>query len=158
MALAIVEAALNYVTPDGQRIRVFAFDNGGRAHTTTLGSEDAPPVIQSFVRELLKFNAVLRTFQERDDQRAIELAMQGQDDLGSLTLIESLKQELELGVDSSNSSESPHMVEMRTICNSVNRMAIGEWRPSQSPKAHICAHIEEKRQGQPYVSRMRHHF
>jgi hypothetical protein len=83
-------------------------------------------MLRVFVREILRFSAVLRNLQERDDQKAIDQAMAGQDDLGSLTLVETLKQELELGPEASNSAESPHLIEIRSVCNAINRMAIGE--------------------------------
>ena len=125
MALAIVETALNNVTPNGQRVRIVTFGAGSK-ESSSLGVADAPLPLRVFIRELLRLSSVLRNLQQQDDQRAIEQALQGQDDLTFLTLLELLRQELELGTSMDNSSESKPILEIRSIANSINRMAIGK--------------------------------
>lgn len=123
-----MEAALNGLTPDGQRVRVVSFGSGG---PTSFSSLDAPPAYRVFVRAIVGLGAALRDLVERDNQRAMELAMSGQDDNMSLTRIEMLKEELENGPpdsDSIHEGESQRLretAELRTIANQINRMALG---------------------------------
>lgn len=127
MALAIIEAALKNITPDGERVRVVSLDPRG---PSSFSPYDAPPSFRVFVRAIVSLGGILRQVQERDNERAIELAMADQDDDMSLTRIEMLKQEIEFGVpdsDSIHESESQHLretAELRTIANQINRMAL----------------------------------
>lgn len=129
VALAVVEAASNCLTPDGQRVRLVTF---GPSRPTSFGSLDAPPAYRVFVRAIIGLGAIFRDLQEKDNDRAIELAMSGQDDTLFLTRLEMLKEELENGPpdsDSIHEGESQRLretAELRTIANQVNRMALGE--------------------------------
>lgn len=122
VALAIVEAATKNLTPDGQRVRVVSY-GAGHSRTRSFGTDDAPVQLRVFVREMLRLGAILKELSEKDDARAIELAVRGEDDLGSLTLMELLKQELELGAES-NPGEGGEIAEIRSIANFINRTAI----------------------------------
>lgn len=129
VALAVVEASTNCLTPDGQRVRLVTYGPDRRA---SFGSLDAPPAYRVFVRAIVGMGAVLRDLEEKDNDRAIELAMSGQDDTLSLTRIEMLKEELENGPpdsDSIHEGESQRLretAELRTIANQINRMALGK--------------------------------
>lgn len=104
----------------------------GPDRRASFGSLDAPPAYRVFVRAIVGMGAVLRDLEEKDNDRAIELAMSGQDDTLSLTRIEMLKEELENGPpdsDSIHEGESQRLretAELRTIANQINRMALGK--------------------------------
>ena len=125
VALAIVETALYNLTRDGQRVLLVNFADM-QAANSSIGLEDAPTPLRGLVSELLRLGEVVRELQDRDDQSAIDRAIDDEDDLRSLTLIELLRQELEAGADAHPNCESGSMYEIGTIANSVNRMAIGK--------------------------------
>lgn len=129
VALAVIEAAMYGLTPDGQRVRIVSF---GPGRPTSFSPLDAPPAYKVFVRAIVGLGAVLKDLQDKDTDRAIELASSGQDDNMSLTRIEMLKEELENGPpdsDSIHDGESHRLretAELRTIANQVNRMSLGK--------------------------------
>lgn len=120
---------MNGLTPDGQRVRIVSF---GRDRPTSLSALDAPPAYRVFVRAIVGLGAVLRDLEQKDNERAVELATSGQDDNMSLTRIEMLKAEIEGGPpdsDSIHDGESHRLretAELRTVANKVNRMALGK--------------------------------
>ena len=103
----------------------------GPNRPTSFSPLDAPPAYRVFVRAIVGLGAIFRDLQEKDNDRAIELVMSGQDDMLFLTRIEMLKEELENGPPDSDSvfeGESQRLretAELRTIANQVNRMALG---------------------------------
>lgn len=119
VAMAIVQAALTCLTPDGQRVRVVSFN--GQAES--FGAEDAPISFRVFVRALVSLGKILRELESKDNDAAIESAMRGEDDLRSLTRIELLKQELEIGVEAGDAGDISQAAEIRSIANHVRRMS-----------------------------------
>lgn len=127
VALAVIEAAMNSLTPDGQRVQIVSL---GRGRPTSFGVLDAPPAYRVFVRGIVGLGAVLKDLQEKDNARAIELATSGQEDNVSLTRMEMLKAELEDGPPDSDSVHDSELqslreaAELRAVSNQVNRMAL----------------------------------
>lgn len=119
VALAIVQAAVSCLTPDGQRVRAVSFDG----QSASFGTEDAPISFRVFVRAIVSLGKILRELGQKDDDHAIELAMRGEDDLRSLTRIELLKQELEFGAEAGDAGDLSQAAEIRSIANHVRRMA-----------------------------------
>lgn len=120
VAMAIVQAAMTSLTPDAQRVRVVSFNSG---QPRTFGTDDAPVSFRVFVRALVSLGKILRELEEKDNNDAIELAMRGEDDLRSLTRIELLKQELEVGVEAGDAGDISQAAEIRSIANHVRRMS-----------------------------------
>ena len=129
VALAVIEAAMYGLTPDGQRVRVVAL---GRGRPESFGPLDAPAAYRVFVRAIVGLGGVLNKLQDEDTERMIELANSGQDDNMSLTRIEMLKAEIVDGApdsDSIHDGESHRLretAELRTVANQINRMALGK--------------------------------
>lgn len=95
--------------------------NSGQARS--FGTDDAPISFRVFVRAIVSLGKILHELEQKDNDHAIELAMRGEDDLRSLTRIELLKQELEVGVEAGDAGNVSQAAEIRSIANHVRRMS-----------------------------------
>ena len=122
VALALVEVASTFLTPDGTRVRLVG--TGHQRHAS-FGASDAPEPLRVFASEIIRLGAVLRDLQTKDDETAIRLAMDDRRDSNAATYMELLRRELEYGSETYGLDEA-QTAQIRSIANHINRLALGE--------------------------------
>ena len=122
VSLALVEVASTFLTPDGTRVRLVG--TGHQRHAS-FGASDAPEPLRVFASEIIRLGAVLRDLQAKDDEKAIQLAIDDRGGSNAPTYMELLKRELEHGSETYGLDEA-QTAQIRSIANHVNRLSLGE--------------------------------
>ncbi|KAK4702134.1 hypothetical protein P7C70_g4093, partial [Phenoliferia sp. Uapishka_3] len=119
-SLAILEVALTRVNHMGVRVV-----HMGRSSPRTIGPQDTPPYLRSFLSKLMEVADAAKAMSEEDDERAMREAAEG--DVTTEPRLGRLRERLERGAGEGDEDGRRASVEgsVATLANAIGELAIG---------------------------------